>query len=140
MSISNTAGLLKDYLNQHSSIFRIGRALYGLSPSVNLPITKLGLKPVMSFYAQVIAINDLEPGESVGYHGQYKVKQKERIAIINVGHGDGYPRGQNGFISCLGVLCPIRGWISMDMSAVAIPEDLNLSIGDKFSYGGMNYR
>ena len=138
LSISNSAGIIHhlDYMNQHNAIFRPGRVMYGLSSSNEIPAKSLGLKPVMSFFANIIAKASLEPGEAIGYERAYKSTDHENIAIVNVGYGDGYPKTTQGFVKIKEWICPIRGWVSMDMMAVSLPKGCFVQLGDTVQMWG----
>jgi alanine racemase len=126
LSVANSAALLSGgWLETHS--IRPGIALYGCSPFQDQQAEALGLIPVSRFYSQVIAIQDLVAGETVGYGGVFTAQTAMRIGILAVGYGDGYPRqapsGTPVLIS--GRKCALVGRVSMDMLAVdltALPE------------------
>jgi alanine racemase len=138
LSISNSAGISHhlDYMLESNDIFRPGRVLYGLSPSNDISTQSLGLKPVMSFFATVIAKDHLSAGQDVGYERAYTTTEHEAIAIINVGYGDGYPKTTKGFVKFKDFICPIRGWVSMDMMAVSIPQGCEMQLGDTIQLWG----
>ena len=62
---------------------RLGISMYGL-----IDYNDISFKSTFSLYSEVIQINEVENG-IVGYNGSYKVKEKERIAIIPIGYADG---------------------------------------------------
>lgn len=138
VSISNSAGIVfhAEYLLEHTDIFRPGRMLYGLSPINTVDAKTLGLQPVLSFFTNVIAINTVYAGESIGYDREYVTTEDERIAILEVGYADGYPRTTQGVVKYKDQLCPIRGWVSMDMMAISIPVDSEMQIGDTIELWG----
>jgi alanine racemase len=138
LSISNSAGITHhlDYMLEHNAIFRPGRVVYGLSTTNQVLAKTFGFKPVMSLFASVIAKHRLEAWQSVGYDRAYTTSAHENIAIINVGYGDGYPKTTQGFVKYKEWICPIRGWVSMDMMAVSIPEGCVVQLGDTVQLWG----
>lgn len=82
--------------------------------------------PVLAWHARVVAVKDLEPGESVSYHRRYVADDRERIALLGVGYGDGWPLGlsNTGSVLLRGRPVPIRGAVCMDLTMVdATPFD-----------------
>lgn len=140
LTVANTAGIFKhgSWMMQHTDVIRPGRSLYGLSPFLDRSAADLGLKPVMRFAARIIAMTDLYPGESIGYGSAYQAAKKERIAIVGAGYADGYPRTTKGHVWIKRQLCPIRGYVCMDLMAIAIPEDDTIKIGDEVELWGPN--
>lgn len=65
---------------------RIGSAFLG---RVDVP-EKLGLKKIGELQSQVTEVNILPANFNVGYLNTYKTKKQTRIAIVPVGHKDGY--------------------------------------------------
>ena len=140
LTVANTAGVFKhgEWMMQHTDVIRPGRSLYGLSPFTDRSAAELGLKPVMCFAAKIIAISDLFPGESIGYGSAYQATKKERIAIVGAGYADGYPRTTYGHVRVKDHLCPLRGYVCMDLMAIAIPVDDTIEIGDEVELWGPN--
>jgi alanine racemase len=48
-------------------------------------------EPALSWHARVSAVKSLAAGESVSYHRRYIARGPERIAVLGVGYGDGWP-------------------------------------------------
>ncbi len=46
----------------------------------------------MTFTAEIIALNTIQVGESVGYGSTFIAEQEMQLAIVSIGYGDGYPR------------------------------------------------
>lgn len=65
---------------------RIGSAFLG---RVDVP-EKLGLKQIGELHSQVTEVNILPKDFNVGYLNIYKTKNETKVAIIPVGHKDGY--------------------------------------------------
>lgn len=98
---------------------RPGLMLYGISPFSHQTAADLGLQPVMTVTAPIVAIKTVKAGESVGYGQIWTADKDTSLAVIGMGYGDGYPREVNqARVSVLGELCPVVGRVSMDMMAV----------------------
>ena len=122
-TLSNSAAL---FLNPHNNAIaqdwvRIGIALYG--GSVNHP-TQLaqdwGLKPAMSLRSKIIATQDLQAGDTVGYGSTFTAQQPMKIGIVACGYADGYPRSAESGTPMLvnGQRTQTVGRGSMDMLSV----------------------
>jgi alanine racemase len=82
-----------------------------------------GIQPVMSVKARIAAIQQLQPGEVVGYGMRYTAPSPRRIAVLPIGYGDGFPRVRNqGCVLLHGQRAPIIGGIAMDALMVDITE------------------
>ncbi|MFO7277524.1 MAG: alanine racemase [Pseudomonadota bacterium] len=122
-SICNSAGILGPEIIRADWV-RPGLALYGVSPFAERRGSDLGLRPVMSFEATVIATRRVPQGETVGYGGAWRAERDARIAIVAAGYGDGVmrclPSGTPVLIE--GRRAPLVGRVSMDMVAVDVSE------------------
>jgi alanine racemase len=90
-SVANSAALLA-HPGSHLDAVRMGIALYGASPFVDRAATSFALRPAMTLASQLIAIQDLKPGDSVGYGAAFEAERAMRIGVVACGYGDGYPR------------------------------------------------
>lgn len=93
--------------------------------------TKLDLKPGMSLVADVIAIQNLKVGDSVGYGSKFTATKPSKIAIIACGYADGYPRSadNNTEVGVLGKRAKLAGRVSMDMIAIDVTHIPEVNIG-----------
>ncbi len=114
-------------------LVRPGIALYGLSPSPDLPIGELGLQPALTWKTQVAQVHELEAGESVGYGGTWVSGRPSRVATIPVGYADGFRRAPRAWREVLvrGRRAPLVGRVSMDQSAVDVTELDGVRQGDE---------
>lgn len=103
---------------------RCGIALYGASPFGHLRASALGLVPAMALNTRVLAVQDLEPGETVGYGSRFVAKRRTRIGVVAGGYADGYPRhapdGTPVWVE--GQRCRLAGRVSMDMLTVDLSD------------------
>jgi alanine racemase len=90
-SLANSAAILR-YPETHADWVRPGIMLYGCSPFADESAEKLGLKPAMTLSSELIAVRELQAGDSVGYGCTFTASGPTRIGIVACGYADGYPR------------------------------------------------
>jgi alanine racemase len=119
--LCNSGGFL-DLPQVHRDMVRVGILMYGIFPSTvcrRIP----GIEPVMSVKARIAAIQQLKPGDVVGYGMRYTAVSTRRIAVLPIGYGDGFPRVRNqGGALIHGKRAPLIGGIAMDALMVDITE------------------
>ena len=115
-SLANSAALLR-YPETHSDWARPGIILYGATPVSGTSAASYGLKPAMSLTSEIIAVQNLEIGESVGYGKRFTATHQTRVGIVACGYADGYPRHapSGTAIAVDGKLTQTLGRVSMDM-------------------------
>lgn len=135
-SCCNSAAIYK-WPELHFDYVRPGIMLYGASPFADKTVHDLDLKPVMSFTAEVIALNHIQAGEHVGYGSTFCAQQKMDIAIVSIGYGDGYPRAyiKQNYVAINGQLCPVVGRVSMDMLAIDVTA-IQVKLGSQVELWG----
>jgi len=117
-SVSNSGAIISSLCEEQDWV-RPGIMLYGSSPLIDKTATELQLKPVMSLHAELIAINELKKGQSVGYGDSWICPEDMRVGIVNIGYGDGYPRqATDAPVLVNGQLSRLIGRVSMDSIAV----------------------
>lgn len=136
-SIANSAAVLT-MPAAHMDWLRPGIMLYGASPFAVLSANTLGLKPVMTLTAAIIAIRDVPVGDSVGYGAGWVAQRPSRIATVSCGYADGYPRTAPTGTSVVirGRRAPLAGRVSMDMLAVDITDLPHAELGDAVELWG----
>jgi alanine racemase len=119
--LCNSGGFL-DLPAAHRDMVRAGILLCGVFPSSvcrRIP----GILPVMSVKARIAAIQNLKPGEVVGYGMRYTAPCPRRIAVLPIGYGDGFPRVRNAGAALIrGRRAPLVGGVAMDAFTVDITE------------------
>lgn len=125
-TLANSAAILR-YPEAHFDWVRPGIMLYGCSPFSGTVGSELDLKPAMTLASELIAIQELRPGDTVGYGGVFTAGRDMRIGVVACGYADGYPRhAPNGTpVAVDGRLTGTVGRVSMDMLTVdltGIPE------------------
>jgi alanine racemase len=71
----------------------------------------------MTLESRIIAVQDLKPGDAVGYGGAFRADRAMRVGIVACGYADGYPRhAPTGTpIAVEGRMTRTLGRVSMDM-------------------------
>jgi alanine racemase len=95
-SLANSAALLRyapTLAGSERDWVRPGIMLYGGSPFPDLKsAADLDLRPVMTLASEIIAVQELAPGESIGYGCTFTAERPMRIGVVACGYADGYPR------------------------------------------------
>lgn len=135
-SVSNSAGLLTSQA-LHMQWVRPGLMLYGMSPFADADASALGLRPVMTLLAPLIAIRHLEVGDEVGYGGTWRAQRKSCVGIVAGGYADGYPRhAKSGTpVGVAGRYVPLIGRVSMDMIAIDLTDVVHAEHQPKIQVG-----
>lgn len=136
-TLANSGGLF-GWKGSHFDWVRPGIALYGITPFATGTGADLGLRPAMRLQARIIALRRVEPGQTVGYGGNWRAPVSTRIAVAGIGYGDGYPRHlDNGApVSLHGHLAPLLGRVSMDMITIGLDDHPDAAIGDEVTLWG----
>jgi len=96
-SLSNSAATLW-HPEAHFDWVRPGIILYGASPSGQWQdIANSGLKPVMTLRSEIIGVQTLKAGDTVGYGSRYRASGEQRIGIV-----------AGGVCRRLSTHCPVR--------------------------------
>ncbi len=137
-SLGNSATILR-YPASVGEWARPGIMLYGGSPFAEISAADLGLEPVMTLQSQIIAVQTLKPGESVGYGCTFTAERAMRIGIVACGYADGYPRHAPTGTPVLvdGLRTRTLGRVSMDKLCVDLtdlPE--KLAVGETATLWG----
>ena len=137
LSIANSAGIL-GWPDSHAEWIRPGIMLYGSSPFIAGDVE--GLRPAMTFEAEVIAVREIPVGDSVGYGARWTATRPSRIATLAAGYADGYPRhapnGTPTFVN--GHVAPVAGTVSMDMITIDITDHPGVAVGETVELWGRN--
>lgn len=135
-SCCNSAAIYK-YPELHFDYVRPGIMLYGASPFADRDVHDLDLKPVMRFTAEIIALNNIQAGESVGYGSTFVAEQAMQLAIVSIGYGDGYPRAFVAPNSVVidGQFVAVVGRVAMDMIAIDV-TDVKVDLGTEVELWG----
>ncbi len=127
-SIANSAATLRHAATTRADWVRPGILLYGSAPDFpEHDAAHWQLQPGMTLAAKVIGVQQLQPGDTVGYGSRFMAEQPMRIGVVAVGYADGYPRHCTTGTPVLvdGVRTRMVGRVSMDMITVdlgPVPE------------------
>lgn len=124
ISLCNSAATLhtrwQALLPPHEQWVRPGICLYGATPFVEESAHSLGLLPAQGLSAEIISIQEVLAGQTIGYGHTFTAPQPMRIGVVACGYADGYPRhapsGTPAVV--LGQRTQLVGRISMDMLTV----------------------
>ena len=126
----NSGGFL-DLPQAHFDMVRTGILPLGVYPSQvcrRIP----GIAPVMSVKAKIVAIQQIQTGDKVGYSMHYTAPGPRRIGVIALGYGDGFPRVRNqGEVLIHGQRAPIVGGNAMDAMMVDLSDIPHCRVGDE---------
>ena len=136
-SLANSAALLR-YPATHADWVRPGIMLYGASPFAEMSAQQLGLRPVMTLHSEIISVQQLQPGDAIGYGGQFRAEHPMRVGIVACGYADGYPRhaptGTPVWIE--GQRTRTLGRVSMDMMTVDLSALPTAAVGSRVTLWG----
>ena len=131
ISLANSAATLL-----HSELsadwIRPGVMLYGGSPGGG-SAAGFGLRPAMTLQSQLIAVQNIQKGDAVGYGSQFVAEQAMRVGVVACGYADGYPRHAPTGTPILvnDVRTRVIGRVSMDMITVDLTPVPQADVGSK---------
>ncbi|MBL8306074.1 MAG: alanine racemase [Rubrivivax sp.] len=136
-SLSNSAAILRHGVR--SDWVRAGILSYGSAPDFpEHDIRHWNLQPAMTLRSRLIATQQLQPGDTVGYGSRYTATAPQRIGIVACGYADGYPRhaGPDTPVLVDGVRTGTVGRVSMDMLAVDLTPVPAAGVGSEVTLWG----
>jgi alanine racemase len=139
-SLSNSAATLW-HPAAHFDWVRPGIILYGASPSgVTADIQGTGLLPAMTLASELIAVQTLAEGHTIGYGSTFAARGPMRIGVVACGYADGYPRvaPEGTPVIVDGVLTRLVGRVSMDMITVDLTPCPTANVGSRVELWGAN--
>lgn len=136
-SLANSAALFLHAGIGGDSV-RPGIALYGASPMAGRPAAAFGLKPAMTLTAQVLSVQRVGPGASIGYGSRWRAARDSRIGIVACGYADGYPRlvPDGTPVWANEQRLPLVGRVSMDMLTVDLTDAPGVDVGAEVELWG----
>lgn len=116
---------------------RPGIMLYGGTPGGG-SAEDFGLRSAMTLTSELIGMQRIMPGDSVGYGSRFVADREMTIGIIACGYADGYPRyAPNGTpVIVDGHKTRIAGRVSMDMISVDVTSIPSARVGSKVTLWG----
>jgi alanine racemase len=125
LSLANSSAHFLPKLPRYQ-LTRPGYAIYGGNPTPGEPNP---MQPVVKLEATILQLRSVEPGETVGYNGQWTARRRSRIATVSLGYADGWHRSLSatdanagGYAMVHGVRCPLAGRVSMDLVTLDVTD------------------
>jgi alanine racemase len=149
-SLSNSAALLRHGVHpteaqQHphtlvaSDWVRPGIVVYGSAPDYpEHTADHWGVQPTMTLAAKIIAVQELQPGDAVGYGSTFVATEPMRIGVVACGYADGYPRicPTGTPVLVAGVRSRTVGRVSMDMITIDLSPVPEATLGAEVTLWG----
>jgi alanine racemase len=140
-SLSNSAASLRHAFDARvrGDWIRPGIAVYGSAPDFpEHDIAHWDLQPTMTLSSRLLAVQHLQPGDSVGYGSSFVAERPLRIGVVACGYADGYPRhcGTGTPVLVEGVRTRLLGRVSMDMLAVDLTPVAQAGFGSEVTLWG----
>lgn len=112
-----------------TNVARLGIGLYGFDTA---PGGASRLMPVLELRSVIGELRTILAGESVGYNVTFTALTETKVATIPAGYFEGIDRrlSNKGQVEVRGVLCPIIGRVSMNMTAVDVSGVPGVCVGD----------
>lgn len=140
-SLANSAATLRHAQDPavRADWIRPGIAVYGSSPDFpEHGIAHWDLQPTMTLASRLIGVQQLQPGDSVGYGSRFVAEAPMRVGVVACGYADGYPRhcGTGTPVLVDGVRTRLLGRVSMDMLAVDLAPLPQAGFGSEVTLWG----
>jgi alanine racemase len=140
-SLSNSGGVLHQAAlakELHNDWVRPGVMLYGGTPGGGVSAQTYGLLPTMTLKSEIIGIQQLQRGDTVGYGSRFEAPGPMTVGVVACGYADGYPRHAEHGTPVLvdGVRSRLVGRVSMDMMTVDLTPVANARVGSKVTLWG----
>jgi alanine racemase len=131
-SLANSAAIFA-HPETHADVARLGIALYGATPFADRSAEAMGVMPAMTLSSELISIQELKPGDGVGYGLTFRAERPMRIGVVACGYADGYPRhAPSGTPASVdGVITKTVGRVSMDMITVDLTPVPGAHVGSR---------
>ena len=127
----NSAALVE--LEPEFDMAREGIVLYGLQPSEDVELAKIGgICPAMSLRSHVSLVKTVPAGTAVSYGCTYVTEKETVLATVMAGYADGVPRLLSGCgeVIIRGCRAPIVGRVCMDQLMVDVTHIPDVEAGD----------
>jgi alanine racemase len=128
------------------AMMREGLGLYGYSLPLERLVAMDGdaarlqplIRPVMTWKARVIGLEDVAAGSRIGYSGTFVADRPMRLALLPIGYADGLRRELSsthtkagGWVMIAGRQSRIVGRISMNLTTVDVTGLDGVEVGDE---------
>lgn len=135
--MANSAAI-SDLPEAHFDTVRPGIIQYGYYPSNETRRDELSIRPILSWYANIALVKEIQEGTPVSYGNTWTAPKKSLIATIPMGYADGVNRllSNKGKVLVGGREAPIRGRVCMDQFMVDVTEIEGVKAGDRVTFIG----
>lgn len=135
--MANSAAI-SDLPEAHFDTVRPGIIQYGYYPSNETRRDELSIRPILSWYASIALVKEIQEGTPVSYGNTWTAPKKSLIATIPMGYADGVNRllSNKGKVLVGGREAPIRGRVCMDQFMVDVTEIEGVKAGDRVTFIG----
>ncbi|MBA3729130.1 MAG: alanine racemase, partial [Actinobacteria bacterium] len=125
------SGAVLAHPESHLDLVRVGIAMYGVAPGLELPGVP-ALRPALSWKSAVSLVKRVGAGEGVSYGLRFRAERATTIATVPVGYADGYPRSltNRGPVLIGGRRLRVAGTVTMDQLMVDCEDD-PVEVGDE---------
>ena len=101
---------------------RLGIIMYGFTTE-----KILGLPSTFRLISEVVKINELQKGDTLGYNGAFEAEENTKIAVVSIGYADGVIRKNTGRMVYINDKpYEIVGNICMDMMFVKVDDEVQV--------------
>jgi alanine racemase len=140
-SLANSAAVLRHARDAdvRADWVRPGIAVYGSAPDFpEHDAAHWQLQPAMTLASRIIGLQQLAPGDTVGYGSSFTADAPLRVGVVACGYADGYPRhcGTGTPVMVDGVRTRVVGRVSMDMLTVDLTPVPEAGIGSQATLWG----
>lgn len=140
ISFAASSGI-QQWPQSHFHWLRPGIMLYGGTAVLGENAIERDIAPVMTLRARLIATKTVAAGQSIGYGASFVCAHEQRIGVVSIGYGDGYPRrmpaGTPVLVKCSSKKnsepqqVPLCGRVSMDMTTIDLTDCPDARVGDE---------
>ena len=129
--ISN-GGIIIDHPQYHQDMARVGSTCYSTYTTDGVRKDRIFPEVAFSLKAEVATVNEIGPGEGIGYDLTFTTQRQSRIATLPIGYADiGIRKLKNkGYVLIRGQRAPIVGAICMDQMMVDVTDIDGVRMGD----------
>jgi alanine racemase len=140
-SLANSAATLRQGAQPpvRADWVRPGIMSYGSSPDFpEHDAAHWKLLPGMTLRSRIIGLQQLQPGDTIGYGSSFRAEAPMRVGTVACGYADGYPRhcGTGTPVLVDGVRTRTLGRVSMDMLAVDLGPVPQAGLGSEVTLWG----
>jgi alanine racemase len=142
-SLANSAAVLRHAQLAAADWVRPGIMVYGSAPDhPQHTAAHWDLRATMTLRTQVIAVQQLEAGDTVGYGNTFSAERRLSIGVVACGYADGYPRHAPSGTPVLvnGQRTRTVGRVSMDMVTVDLDGLPDAGVGSEVTLWGTGPR